>query len=204
MPQSKPYQPLLLRLLHNISALTALLAIVTSFLVYNTFDGRFGKLPLPRIRDIIGIHGTFGLIFLLVMPAFALYSFHAGEKRLVQPDSFKKLAQFGKPIWWYSLHRIVNTAMLLAATLALISGRMMQEEWLPKEEFYHIWYTLHLTAWVILVFCLAAHLLLNAKVGGANLILSMFDIHYRPQDNPAEWPNKIRSWLHRLTSKGDN
>jgi hypothetical protein len=204
MPQSKPYQPLLLRLLHNLNALIALLAIVTSFLVYNAFDGRLLKLPLPRIPNIMGIHGTFGLLFLFVMPAFALYSFHAGEKRLVQPDSFKKLAQFGKPIWWYSLHRTVNTAMLLAATLALISGRMMKEEWLPNQEFYHIWYILHLTSWVLLVFCLAAHLLLNAKVGGANLILSMFDIHYRPQDNPAEWPNKIRSWLHRLTSKGGN
>lgn len=197
MPRSKPYQPLLLRLLHGVSALIALLAIVTSFWVYNTYDGRFGQLPLPRIKDMIGIHGTFGLTFLIVMPAFALYSFHAGQKRLVQPDSFAKLTQVGKPIWWYSLHRIVNTVMLLAATFALITGRMMKEEWLPAGELNHIWYYLHLTAWAVLVFCLAIHLLISAKVGGLPLIVSIFSLGYRPQDSPASWFQKIRSSLRR-------
>lgn len=126
MPDSKPYQPSLLRFLHGINALIALLAIITSFWVYNTFDGRLIKLPLPEINDIIGIHGTFGLAFLLLMPAFALYSFHVGHKRLVQSDSLAKLRQIGKPIWWYSLHRMVNTVMLIAATWALITGRMMK------------------------------------------------------------------------------
>lgn len=197
MSRSRPYQPLLLRLLHALNALIAILAIVTSFWVYNTFDGRFGQLPLPRINDIIGIHGTFGLTFLFIMPALALYSFHAGQKRLVQPDSFQQLTQVGKPIWWYSLHRITNTAILLAATFALISGRMMKEEWLPTGEFNHIWYQLHLAAWVILVFCLAIHLLMSAKVGGSPLIVSMFDRKYRPDDSPAVWLRKIRSLLHR-------
>ncbi|HBL11074.1 MAG TPA: cytochrome B, partial [Cyanobacteria bacterium UBA11162] len=41
MPQSKPYQPSLLRFLHGVNALIAVLAILTSFLVYNTYDGRF-------------------------------------------------------------------------------------------------------------------------------------------------------------------
>ncbi len=197
MSRSRPYQPLLLRLLHALNALIAILAIVTSFWVYNTFDGRFGQLPLPRINDIIGIHGTFGLTFLFIMPALALYSFHAGQKRLVQPDSFNQLTQVGKPIWWYSLHRIVNTAILLAATFALISGRMIKEEWLPTGELNHIWYQLHLAAWVILVFCLAIHLLMSAKVGGLPLIVSMFDRKYRPNDSPAVWLRKIRSLLHR-------
>ena len=89
MPQSRPYQPLLLRLLHGVNAAIALLAILSAFLVYNTYDGRFGKVPVPQIADIIGIHGTFGKMLLLgIMPTFALYSFHAGQKRLVQPDSF--------------------------------------------------------------------------------------------------------------------
>ena len=166
MPRSRPYQPSLLRLLHGVNALIALLAIITSFWVYNTYDGRFGKVPLPQINDMIGIHGTFGAIFLFVMPALALYSFHIGQKRLVQPDSFKKLTQVGKPIWWYSLHRIVNTWMLLAATFALITGRMMKEEWLPVGELNHIWYSLHLIGWVVLVSSFAIHLLMVAKVGG--------------------------------------
>lgn len=197
MPKSKPYQPSLLRLLHGINGLIALLAIITSSLVYNTFDGRFGRLPLPRINDIIGIHGTFGILFLFMMPVFALYSFHVGHKRLVQPDSFAKLTQVGKPIWWYSLHRIVNTVMLLAATWALITGKMMQEDWLPTREFDHVWYQMHLAGWVILVVCLVIHLLMSAKVGGLSLIFSMFSIKSRPEDSPATWLQQIRSFFKR-------
>ncbi len=197
MPDSKPYQPSLLRFLHGVNALIALLAIITSFWVYNTFDGRLIKLPLPEINDIIGIHGTFGLALLLMMPAFALYSFHVGHKRLVQSDSFAKLTQIGKPIWWYSLHRIVNTVMLIAATWALITGRMMKEEWLPTRELDQIWYQLHLAGWVILVVCLIMHLLMSIKVGGLPLIVSIFEFKYRPEDSPATWLQQIRSFFSR-------
>lgn len=198
MPQSRPYQPLLLRLLHGLNAAIALLAILTAFLVYNTYDGRLGKVPVARIADIIGIHGTFGKMLLLgVMPAFALYSFHAGQKRLVQPDSFGKLTQLGKPIWWYSLHRIVNTLMLLALTWAIASGSMVKEEWLPAGELTQLWYYLHASGWVVLVFCLAMHLLMSAKVGGLPLILSMFDAAYHPKDSPAGWWQKICSLVDR-------
>ncbi len=195
MPRSQPYQPLLLRILHGINALIAILAIVSSFLVYNSFDGRFGKLPLPRIEDIIGIHGTFGLTFLLVMPTLALYSFHVGQKRLVQADSFEKLEQFGKPIWWYSLHRIVNTGMLIAATFAVISGRMMKEKWLPTGDLNQLWYTIHIIAWLLLVLSLATHLLMGLKVGGLQLTLSMLSTKYRANDAPSTWLSKIRSFL---------
>ncbi len=198
MPQSRPYQPLLLRLLHGLNAAIALLAILTAFLVYNTYDGRLGKVPVARIADIIGIHGTFGKMLLLgVMPAFALYSFHAGQKRLVQPDSFGQLTQLGKPIWWYSLHRIVNTLMLLALTWAIASGSMVKEEWLPAGELTQLWYYLHASGWVVLVFCLAMHLLMSAKVGGLPLILSMFDAAYHPKDSPAGWWQKICSLVDR-------
>ncbi len=197
MPDSKPYQPSLLRFLHGVNALIALLAIITSFWVYNTFDGRLIKLPLPEINDIIGIHGTLGLALLLMMPAFALYSFHVGHKRLVQSDSLTKLTQIGKPIWWYSLHRIVNTLMLLAATWALITGRMMKEEWLPTRELDQIWYQLHLTGWVILVVCLIMHLLMSIKVGGLPLIVSIFEFKYRPEDSPTTWLQQIRSFFSR-------
>lgn len=197
MPQPKPYQPSLLRFLHGVNALIALLAIITSFWVYNTFDGRLVKLPLPEINDIIGIHGTFGVAFLLMMPAFALYSFHVGHKRLVQSDSLAKLTKIGKPIWWYSLHRIVNTVMLIAATWALITGRMMKEEWLPTRELDQIWYKFHLAGWVILVVGLMIHLLMSIKVGGLPLIISMFEFKYRPEDSPATWLQQIRSFFSR-------
>lgn len=201
MPRSQPYQPLLLRLFHGVNTVVALLAIITGFWVYNTYDGRWVQLSLPRIQSIIDIHGTFGLTFLLVIPLFAVYSFHAGQKRLLQPDSWKKLQQVGKPIWWYSLHRIANTAMLLAATFSVLSGRMMKEEWLPNGELTHIWYLLHLCAWVVIVLSLAMHLLMSAKVGGVPLILSMFDTKFRPDDSPTHWTEKIRSRLRQLSSK---
>ncbi len=200
MPQPKPYQPSLLRLLHGVNALIALFAIITAFWVYNSFDGRLIKLPLPEINDIIGIHGTFGLALLFMIPVFALYSFHIGHKRLIQPDSLAKLKQVGKPIWWYSLHRIVNTVMLLAATWALITGRMMKEEWLPTREFDHLWYQLHLAGWVILVVGLVIHLLMSVKVGGLPLIVSMFEFKYRPEDSPATWIQQIRAFFSRSGS----
>lgn len=183
MSKSKPYQPLLLKLLHGVNAAIAILAIITAFLVYNTYDGRFGKVAVPQIADIIGIHGTFGKLLILgVMPAFALYSFHKGQQRLIQPDSLGKLTQFGKPIWCYSLHRIVNTVMLVAIAFSIASGSMVKEEWLPAGKLTQVWYYLHISGWIILVFCLAIHLLMSAKVGGLPLILSMFDFR-KSQNN---------------------
>ncbi|MCC5618852.1 cytochrome b/b6 domain-containing protein, partial [Nostoc sp. CHAB 5836] len=48
MPRSVPYQPLLLRILHGASGILAIAAIITGFLVYNTYDRRFGKIPFPQ------------------------------------------------------------------------------------------------------------------------------------------------------------
>ncbi|MDB9373401.1 cytochrome b/b6 domain-containing protein [Nodularia sphaerocarpa] len=194
MNRSAPYQPLLLRILHGISGILVIASIITGFLVYNTFDQRFGKIPIPQIDPIQDIHGTVGLFFLLLLPAFALYSFHAGEKRLLQPDSIQKLTQVGKPIWWVSLQRIMNTLMLIASVLAVISGRMMKEEWLPIGELDHLWYYFHLIAWVIMLCCLAIHVLMSAKVGGAPLLLSMLSGKFRPEDNPRNWYSRLRIW----------
>ncbi|BAY05158.1 cytochrome b/b6 domain-containing protein [Anabaena cylindrica FACHB-243] len=195
MTRSTPYQPLLLRILHGVSGILAIAAIISGFLVYNAFDKRFGKIPIPKIDPIQDIHGTVGLFFLILLPAFALYSFHAGQKRLIQPDSIQKLTQVGKPIWWVSLQRIVNTLMLIASVLAVTSGRMMKEEWLPIGELDHIWYSFHLIAWVIMVCCLAIHILMSTKVGGAPLLLSMMSWKFRPEESPKNWYSRFRIWL---------
>jgi Prokaryotic cytochrome b561 len=202
MSRARPYQPLLLRILHGLNAAIALLAILTSFWVYNIYDGRLIQLPFPKIPDIIGLHGTFGLTFFLLMPAFALYSFHLGSQRLIQPNSFAKLTQLGKPIGWYSLHRIVNTVMLLAATWAVITGRMMKEEWLPAGDLDRVWYKLHLSGWVILVSCIGIHILMGLKVGGIPLIRSMFSRHYLLEDSPRVWWNKLQGFWRR--DKGED
>jgi cytochrome b subunit of formate dehydrogenase len=198
MPPTSPYQPLLLRILHNISGILVIAAIITGFLVYNTYDGRFGKIPIPQIADIQGIHGTFGLLFLLLLPAFAIYSFHAGKKRLIQPDALQQLTQFGKPILWLSLQRLANTLMLFAAVFAVISGRMMKEEWLPAGKLDQTWYYIHLTAWLVMICCLAIHLLMSVKVGGAPLLLSMTVTKFRPEESPARWYSRIRGWFSNL------
>ncbi len=197
MSKSKPYQPLILRLLHGINAVIAVSAIMTAFCVYNIHDGRFGKISLPMIPDIVGIHGTFGLMLFLFFPFFAVYSFYFGKKRLIQSDSFQKLSQIGKPIWWYSLHRITNTLMLLAIFLGVLSGKMVQEEWITAQDFNHVWYSLHLISWGIIVFSLAIHLLMSAKIGGMPLIVSMFNFKYRQEDSPAIWMAKIKAFFRR-------
>lgn len=193
MARSYPYHPLALRLFHSVNGLVIVSAICTGFLVYNRFDGRFGRLPLPALDNIIGIHGTFGLTLLFVFPVFALYSFHAGRKRLVHIDSFSKLSQVGRPVWWYSLHRIINTLILIATGFALLSGRMMQESWLPLGEFFHFWYSAHLLAWMVMALSIPLHLLMIIKVGGVPLILSMISFYNRPGDGWGAWLTKIRS-----------
>lgn len=195
MTQAKPYQLLAFRLLHGVIAALIILAIATGFVIYNIYDSRIGHFSIPTVPRIMGIHKLFGRAFLLVMPFFALYSFHSGRRRLLQSDSIQKLSMIGKPIWWYSLHRIINTLLLLGASFALVSGREMDEGWMARGELTHIWYTLHLVSWVILVMCLATHLLMSVRIGGVSLLMSMIHTKYRPYDRPFQLVQAVRSWL---------
>ncbi|MEB3310579.1 MAG: cytochrome b/b6 domain-containing protein [Snowella sp.] len=192
MPQSRPYQPALLRILHGAAMVLVILALITGFWVYNTYDKRWGSLALPTLGDIQGIHGTIALVFLLIIPFFALYSFHLGQKRLIQANTLNQLTQIGKPIWWITLQRFANTLMLLAVTFAVITGRMMKEEWLPAGEINRQWYLAHLTAWLCVLISLAIHLLLGAKVGGVPLLLSMLSWQIRQDDVPRAWLRGIQ------------
>lgn len=191
MPHSSPYQPALLRVLHGAAALLTVLALVSGFWVYNTYDRRWGGLALPSLGDIQGIHGTIALTFLIILPVFALYSFHLGYRRLFQDQSFEQLRQVGKPIGWIALHHFANTLMLLAATFAVITGRMMKEEWLPAGEMNHPWYLAHLVGWTGVCISLALHLLLGVKVGGVPLLVSMFRWQVRDEDRPRTWLSNI-------------
>jgi hypothetical protein len=191
MPATRPYQPFLLRILHGLTGLFLIAAILTAYWTYDTYDGRWGRIPLPTYPEIEGIHGTFGLWTLLIFPLFVIYAFHRGQRRLIQPDLLDKLTQVGTPIWWYTLNRLTNTVALLALTFALFSGKMMGSTWLPKGELTHVWYYAHLISWVVMVGAIALHLLLNAKVGGAPLLLSMLTWQFRSQDSPALWPTHL-------------
>ncbi|AFY53840.1 Cytochrome b(N-terminal)/b6/petB [Rivularia sp. PCC 7116] len=190
----QPYQPLLLRILHALIGLFTIGAIITAFWTYDVFDGRWGTISLPKFTEIEGIHGTFGVWTLLIFPLFAIYAFHRGQRRLIQPDSFKNLTKFGEPMWWYSLHRLVNTLSILAVTFAVCSGKMMDEKWLPQGELNHSWYYAHLISWLILVICLALHVLMSIKVGSVPLILSMINLRFRSKDSPGLWQENFYSW----------
>jgi len=199
---SRPYQPFLLRVLHGLTGLFLIAAILTAYWTYDTYDGRWGRLPLPEYKSIEGIHGTFGLWTLLIFPAFVIYAFHRGQQRLIQPDSLRKLTQVGKPIWWYTLNRLTNTFALLALNVALFSGKMMDETWLPKGELDHRWYYVHLISWLVMVGAIALHLLMNAKIGGAPLLLSMLTWQFRAKDSPTRWPTHIAQWWSQVR-RGD-
>ncbi|MFM7437766.1 MAG: cytochrome b/b6 domain-containing protein [Snowella sp.] len=192
MSPSTPYQPILLRILHGTNAILVFSALITGFLVYNTYDKRWGSLNLPKLDAIQGIHGTIALTFLLTLPVFVLYSFRIGYRRLVQDQSFSHLTEVGKPIWWVSIHRIANTLTLLSATFAVITGRMMKEEWLPAGEISHSWYIAHLVAWLCVFFSVAFHLLLGIKIGGIPLLMSMFNRTRRSEDKLSNWLQDIR------------
>jgi cytochrome b subunit of formate dehydrogenase len=187
-----PYQPALLRILHSFAAVLTVLALLSGFLVYNTYDKRWGSFALPTLGDIQGIHGTIALTFLLFLPLFALYSFHLGDRRLVQEQSLSHLKRLGETVWWVSGHRFANTLMLIAVTVAVVTGRMMKEEWLPAGEINRSWYLAHLGAWVGVLISLALHLLTGAKVGGVPLLRSMFNWKIREGDTPSSWLQGIK------------
>jgi Prokaryotic cytochrome b561 len=196
-PRRQPYQPFLLRLLHGSNAILAIASAITGFLVYDSWDGRWGKLGLTQSdRNLIDIHGTFAFFLFFIFIGFAIYSIRVGHQRLIRKDSLSQLTQqVGKPSWWYTLHRIANTTMLLSLGLSVLSGKFQDENWLPKGEMNHVWYFVHLIAWAIFFTAIALHLLMSAKVGGVPLFLSMFDRSYRPEESPALWKEKIVDWF---------
>lgn len=66
MSKLQPYQPLFLRVSHALNAFLVLGAFITGFLVYDSYDRRFGGLGLTEEkRSLIDIHGTFGFFYCL-------------------------------------------------------------------------------------------------------------------------------------------
>jgi len=197
MPKFVPYKPLVLRLFHGINAFLAVAALITGFLVYDSWDGRFGQLSLTvKNRALIDIHGTFAFLLFWLFFGFLIVNLKLGKNYLTNAKDLSKLnVKVGENVWWYRLQRVVNTTIFLALILSLATGKMQDENWLPQGEVNHIWYYLHLIAWLITLIALLAHLLTSAKVGGKTLFISMFNNKYRPQDNPKLWPDKIRAWL---------
>jgi len=191
-PPISPYQPVLLRLLHNVIGLLIFSALITGYIIYDRFDKRWGSLNLPTFRDPQGLHGTIALTFLILLPIFALYCFHIGDRHLIQKQSLSHLKDINKPMWWISLQRLTNTLTLISATLAVITGRMMKEDWLPNQELNHAWYVGHLLSWLLMIVSIASHLLMSVKIGGRPLLLSMFKWQVQDKDSPKHWFSKFK------------
>lgn len=194
MSQVKPYQPALLRLLHGGVALLVCGALGSGFLVYNAYDQRWGGLKLPLMTGLQDIHGTIGVMLFCLWPLFAVYSLRRGNQRLVQHDTLSQLGQVPQAIGWVAWQRGVNTLMLLAGTCALLTGRMMQEAWLPNGAVNQPWYLAHLASWLGLGLMLGLHGLMSAKVGGWPLIQSMWQWTVRSSDRPDRW---LKGWQGR-------
>ena len=176
---ARPYQPSLLRLLHGICAVVALLAWWSGGLVYSRFDGRWGRLPLELSGGWIDWHGTIGVLLLPLAVLFALYALSLGRRRLRRP---------------------ANLIPLLALALAIGSGKLMDEDWLRHGELDHTVYGLHLLAWLLLALAMGWHLLGALRLGGVPLLVSMLRLQQRPGDGPADWPGQIRRVLAARSS----
>ena len=172
----RPYQPSLLRLLHGATALLVGGAWITGFLVYNHFDGRWGRLPLALSGEWIDIHGSVAVVLWPLAVVFALYALTLGRQRLRQP---------------------ANLVALVALALAVGSGKLMQEDWLEDGELGHGVYTVHLLAWVTLAGAVLFHVGSVFARGGKPLATSMLSLEWRERDQPRDWLGQIRRHFSR-------
>ena len=170
----RPYQPSLLRLLHGATALLVPLAWITGLLVYSSHDGRFGRLPFTLPGEWIDIHGTVGVLLWPIALLFGLYALTAGRARLHQP---------------------ANVMALVALVLAVGSGKMMDEDWLREGQFDHLFYGVHLLAWLLIALAIAMHVGSVLQRGGLPLARSMASLQLRSGDLPGNWLDQIRRSL---------
>lgn len=195
MARKQPYQSLIFRLLHAAQGILAILGMLTGYWLLNTWDPQLGGLPLPQATDAsIEWHEGIGGAFSSAIALFVVYSLWAGRRRLIQPKSLGKLIQVGKPAWWYALHRLVNTSLLIFGVLAVISGDNMDDDALRNGIFSDWGYTLHVLSWLGMVLGLLLHILLSLKVGGVPLVLSMVNLKVRTTDQPSHWPQRLLHW----------
>jgi hypothetical protein len=170
MAKQVPYQPSLLRLLHGITALLVPLAWLSGVTVFAKHDGR--ALHWPTLAgDWIDIHGTVGVLLWPVALLFTLYALSAGRGRLRQP---------------------ANAAALIGLALAVVSGKLMQEDWLRTGQLDHFPYHLHLLAWLLISGAVIWHIAAVMKRGGLPLAGTMFQLKVREKDGPSTWFDQLR------------
>jgi hypothetical protein len=198
----QPYQTLIFRGLHASQGLLAAAGMITGYWIYNTWDQRFGHIPFPNATEaIVELHEEIGGIFVSLCPLFMGYSLFAGRRRLVQAKSLQQLGKVGHPIWWYSLHRVVNTGLLIMGLLVIVSGDALSDDVLEQGALTDLAYTLHLIAWAGMVLLTVAHGGLSLKVGGVPLVLSVVNVRVRASDRPSRWPQRFVTWAQQSWHK---
>ena len=192
MARKQPYQSLIFRLLHAGQGILAILGMLTGYWLLNTWDPQLGGLPLPHATDAsMEWHEEIGGVFSGAIALFIAYSLWAGRRRLIQPKSLKQLTRIGKPAWWYALHRLVNTSLLIFGVLAVISGDKVDGDAMRNGIFSDWGYALHVLSWLGMLLGLLLHILLSLKVGGVPLLLSIVNYNVRDKDKPKHWPQRL-------------
>lgn len=203
MARLSPYQPSLLRLLHGLGALLVLGAAISGYWLYDRFDGRYGKIGLPEVDNLMGLHHTIGEIATIGLFLFLLYSFTLGRSKLIQLSNLKQLTQPTRPAWWYGLHRLSNTFIIGAVILAIASGKRMEGSWLANGELDQLPYVVHLSAWSAIGIGFMLHIGMNLKIGGMPLLMSIFSLKLKTNDTPKHWPGQIKQFFSRNSSSGN-
>ena len=206
MARTQPYQSLIFRLLHAGQGILAVLGMLTGYWLLNTWDPRFGGLPFPRATaSAIHWHENIGGVFSGAIAIFILHSLWAGRRRLIQPRSFKQLTRggnhVGKPAWWYALHCLVNTSLLIFGSLAVMSGDDLGQTVMENGVFSDGGYALHVLSWLGLLLGTLLHILLSIKVGGVPLVLSVASFKVRAKDHPRHWPQRLQKGWQAIQGK---
>ncbi|MFN5162964.1 MAG: cytochrome B [Cyanobacteriota bacterium] len=172
----RPYQPSLLRLLHAPTALVVAGCWLSGLLVYLVYDGRWARLPLAASTDWIDVHGSLGVLLVLVFCVFAPYALTVGRVRLL---------------------RLANALPLAALTLSIGTGLLMSENSVRAGELDTFVYRLHLAGWLGMGLAVAFHLAAVFARGGWPLARSMFSLPLQRGDRPADWPDQLRRAFRR-------
>ncbi|MEI6828655.1 MAG: cytochrome b/b6 domain-containing protein [Synechococcaceae cyanobacterium ELA445] len=167
---ARPYQPSLLRLLHGGTAALVAITWLSGLLIYNRYDGRWGRLPFPIGGDWIDLHGSAGSVLLPIAVLLGLYALSLGLRQLRRPS---------------------NAIALGALVLAIGTGLQMEGDWVEEGQLGHLIYSLHLGSWVLLTLAVAAHLGGVLKQGGWGLAGSMFSRRVKGGDWPWHWPSQL-------------
>jgi len=173
---AKPYQPSLLRLLHGATGLMVSAAWLSGLVLLLTLDRRWGSLPFALPGDWVDIHGMIGVVLLPIGVIFGVYAITIGRHRL------------GKA---------TNLVPLLALLLALISGKLMQEDWLRDGQIHRAIYSLHLSAWLLMAIAVILHLIGALRRGHWPLLQSMLQLGWRPNDSPTHWWGQLQRTFGR-------